>query len=207
LSCAQISPVLRQPIWQVPAAQPSPVQHSLDAVQEEVCGRQGAGWQVPDGHWSPAQQSLEPWQFWPWSAQPMRGAHLLSVQVPEQHWLGELQKSSAGRQPDSHWPWLQRRPEQQSRLVEQTPLGSGLQAQTPGVFWNRSPQPKEQHSSWVPHVSPTCLQNARDRQLQPERVARSARATAASQRPCAFVLIAAPPRRGSSTTASSRPWW
>jgi catechol 2,3-dioxygenase-like lactoylglutathione lyase family enzyme len=80
-----------------------------------------------------------------------------------------------------------------------------LQAQTPGLFWKMSPQPKEQHSSCAPHESPTCLQNRRDRQLQPEKVARSPSATAASQRPGA--LTAAPPRRSASTTARSRWWW
>jgi len=195
----QVEPDVRQPVWQVPAGQPRLAQHSLDALQEDVAGRQGAGWHVPDGHCSPTQQSLDDRQLWPWSAQPVRGAHLLSVQVPEQHWLGVSHQSSVGRQPASHAPWVQRSPAQQSRLVEQTPPGMGLHAQTPGFWPSGSPQPKEQHSSCAPHAAPTCLQT-RGRQLQPERDPSATTATTASQRP--FVMGPLPGKRRATSTAT-----
>jgi hypothetical protein len=161
LSWAQVCSEVRQPGWQVPAGQPRLEQHSLDAAQVELWVRHGAGWQVPAGHCSPVQQSLELWQVCPWSAQPTRGAHLLLVQVLEQHWEGESQNSSVLRQPASHFSWLHLSPEQQSWLVAHSPPGSGLQAQVLGLFPNRSPQPKEQHSSCEPQEAPTCLQKMR----------------------------------------------
>jgi len=181
LSWAQVWPVVRQPPTQVPEGQPRPEQHSLDAVQDEVAVRHGTGWQVLAGHCSPVQQSFAVWQACPWSAHPTRGAQRPSVHVPEQHWDGELQKSSAGRHPASHRSWLHLSPPQQSRLVMQSPPGTGLQAQTSGVDPRKSPQPKEQHSSCLPHASPTCLQN--DRQVHPESPRSTANDAIASQRP------------------------